>query len=218
MSKYTTEVRYICETINGYDKSVDVNDVDKCVKNAYPKIFDNFPIFNEQHRETLCCKILKHYYTREIGEETFGLWKLRLNTKLEEIMPYYNELYKTIGLIDNPFVDKNITRTVSTKNVGNSNTTQSSSVNSLNKYSNTPQGAIEGLLNNEYLTDARMVEDKGNGNSNTNVTENQTVTENIKGKDGTKTYSEMLIQYREAFINVDLMIIKELSSCFMNIW
>ena len=53
-----------------------------------------FPIFDENYRSVLETKILRHYYTREIGFETVGLWKHYLKTKLNEIMPKYNKLYE----------------------------------------------------------------------------------------------------------------------------
>lgn len=103
MSKYTTEVRYICETEAGLSESVGSNDVESVIANSRTKIFDfNYPIYDESYRSILETKILKHFYTREIGLETVGLWKLKLNTKMNEIMPYYNQLYKSALLEFNP--------------------------------------------------------------------------------------------------------------------
>lgn len=116
MSKYTTEVRFICETAAGYTESVGYDLVEQTIQKAIPKVFNfDFPMFDESYRNVLCTKILKHYYTREICEETVGLWKLRLNMRLNEIMPYYNQLYKSELLEFNPFYDVDIT----TKNDGN---------------------------------------------------------------------------------------------------
>ena len=85
MSKYTTEVRFICENLAGLTESKGCNDVDDILDDSWDKIFGNFPIFDEEYREGLCKKILKHFYTREIGYETVGLWKLKLNTKMQEL-------------------------------------------------------------------------------------------------------------------------------------
>lgn len=95
MAKYTTEVRSICEHFAGRTESSGYSSVDEIISQSYNQIFDNFPIFDETYRETLCSKILKHYYTREIGAESFGLWKLMLNRRMAEIMPYYNQLYES---------------------------------------------------------------------------------------------------------------------------
>lgn len=112
MSKYTTEVRFICETLAGYDMSKGYGKVSEILEDSWDKVFDfNFPIFDEGYRSVLCQKILRHYYTREIGFETVGLWKLKLETKMQEIMPYYNKLYVTESLDFNPLVDANYTTT-----------------------------------------------------------------------------------------------------------
>ena len=105
MSKYTTEVRFICEKEAGFNSSVGYSKVDEVLDKSWEKIFANFPIFDETYRSVLCKKILKHYYTREIGYETVGLWKLKLDMMMNEIMPYYNELYKTTLLEFDPFRD-----------------------------------------------------------------------------------------------------------------
>ena len=106
MSKYTTEVRYICEKEAGYNESKGYNDIDEIISKSIPKIFSfDFPIFDEAYRNVLCSKILRHYYTREICVETYGLWKLRLQTKLTEIMPFYNQLYESELIKFNPLYD-----------------------------------------------------------------------------------------------------------------
>ena len=103
MSKYTTEVRYICETNAGLKESKGYKSVAEIIANSRTKIFDfDYPIYDESYRSVLETKILKHYYTREIGLETVGLWKLKLDTKMNEIMPYYNQLYKSALIEFNP--------------------------------------------------------------------------------------------------------------------
>lgn len=110
MSKYTTELRYICEHSAGLDESVGYNSIDTVLDGCRDKIFDfDFPIFDEEYRPTLENKILKHYYTREIGCETVGLWKHFLCTRLNEIMPYYNQLYKSELIKFNPMYDTDLT-------------------------------------------------------------------------------------------------------------
>ena len=112
MSKYTTELRFICETEAGLKESQGYMKIKDILNKSAPKIFDfEFPIYDENYRLTLETKILKHYYTREISEETYGLWKLRLDATLNEIMPYYNQLYKSAILDFNPLYDVDLQRT-----------------------------------------------------------------------------------------------------------
>lgn len=119
MSKYTTEVRYICEQYYGLDESKGYDDVDTIITNAANRIFENFPIFDEEYRLPLEKKILRHFYTREICAETVGLWKLWLNNRMYEIMPYYNQLYKSAMLEFDPLHDTDYT--VDHKGNGSSN-------------------------------------------------------------------------------------------------
>lgn len=104
MSKYTTETRFVCEDIaHRYfpnDRAVDGFDsIDEILDKSWDKIFTTHArIFDENYREHICKKILKHYYVREIGAETVGLWKYYLNRTFEENLPYYNELWKSTFL------------------------------------------------------------------------------------------------------------------------
>lgn len=98
MSKYTTEVRYICEEAAGLQESVGFDDIwNVLTDETVAKVFQNitFPLFDEAYRIPLEKKILLHYYTREIGFETVGLWKLKLTSRLNDIMPLYNQLYQS---------------------------------------------------------------------------------------------------------------------------
>ena len=70
MSKYTTEVRFICEHFAGFDNSQGFTKVDEIIEKARHSIFEKYPIFDENYRSVLENKILKHFYTREIGSET----------------------------------------------------------------------------------------------------------------------------------------------------
>lgn len=112
MSKYTTEVRFLCETYAGLDESAEYPSIQEILDRSRGKIFDfDFPIFDENYRNILEDKILKHYYTREIGAEAVGLWKLWLDTRLNEIMPYYNQLYASELIKFNPMYDVDLTTT-----------------------------------------------------------------------------------------------------------
>ena len=112
MSNYTTEVRFICESLAGKKESVGADSVDSVLEKSWDKICTSTALFfDEEYRKPLCKKILKHFYLREIGADTFGIWKLRMNTRLEEIMPYYNQLYKS-GLLEfNPLYDVDLKKT-----------------------------------------------------------------------------------------------------------
>ena len=174
MSKYTTEVRYICEQLTGLDESKGYNSVSTIIASAKSKIFDFvYPIFDESYRGVLETKILKHFYTREIGEETVGLWKLRLDTKLNEIMPYYNEIYKTQLAIIDPFRTtdmKTERQTVGSSNrktgediddtsLGGSRNVVNSSSSNNSKSTNRDIGSTENKVTSRGLNDKGEVSD-----------------------------------------------------------
>lgn len=230
MSKYTTQVRFICEQASGLDESVGYNDVNAIINKAIPKVFNfDFPIFDENYRFVLERKILKHFYTREIGLETVGLWKLKLDTKLNEIMPYYNKLYESELLKFNPLYTKNMRIKRDDKIDGKNNTSSrnngSASGNSKNKskYSDTPQGGLVDLEADRYLTNATIDENTASSvNSNTgNVDSNNQSVEDylevITGYEG-KSGSELVKEYRDILLNIDMMIIDDLEELFMQLW
>ena len=67
MSKYTTEVRYICEHFSDLNESVGYYKVNEVIEKSRGKIFNfDYPIFDEKYRSVIETKILKHYYTREM--------------------------------------------------------------------------------------------------------------------------------------------------------
>lgn len=275
MSKYTTEVRFICETYAGLNESAGFGSVKEVIEKARGKIFDfEYPIFDEKYRGVLETKILKHYYTREIGAETVGLWKLWLDTKLNEIMPYYNKLYESELLVFNPFYDVDMTREYSvekngektdvneakdeTKSKGNRNsqtndkrtdssvTKDENSLQHNDYYSDTPQGSVGNLSDLSYLTNARQVADNGtnnttssgtnegttqfnenstadaertsNSNNNTTFNDTEKYLEHVKGKQSGANYSRLLAEYRQTFLNIDMMIVDELANLFMGLW
>ena len=103
MAEYTTEVRSICEFYAGLKESVGQNQVIQIIERSRDKIFNfPYPMFDENYKSVLESKILSHYYTREISEETVGLWQLRLYAKMNEIMPKYNKLYELEAKKINP--------------------------------------------------------------------------------------------------------------------
>lgn len=251
MSKYTTEVRFICESKSGLENSSGADNVDAVIAGAWNKIFTSkAPFFDEEYRSVLCQKILKHYYLREICCETVGIWTLWMNTRLEEIMPYYNQLYESAKIEFNPMHDVNLTRkherniegtskedgtrTDNTTSNGTRNTTSGSDETKRDLYSDTPQGAITGLENENYLTNARKITDNvnGTGNEETNttgkvegVTSNtgssntiEDYLETIDGKQGTESFSSLLNKFRETFLNIDMQVIEEFSDLFFGLW
>lgn len=236
VSKYTTQLRFICETSAKLTESTGFNDIEDVLDKSWNKIFSDFPIFDEQYRAELCKKILRHYYTREICCETVGRWKLFLSDKMKNIMPYYNQLYQSELLKIQPLVS--VDRRVSHKGHGseskitksNATNTNSSrtdgSTDTWSYYSDTPQGGIDGLDTNDYLTNAThntgtdvtnsTVNGATSGNETGEGTRKDMYVDTVLGYEGNQ--SEMLLKFRETFLNIDMMVINELKDLFFTIW
>lgn len=207
MSKYTTQLRYFCESLAGLDESAGENDVETIIENAAPKIFNfDFPIHKEEHRLELEKNILRSYYTREIGAETFGLWKLWLQNTLLLIMPRYNELYRIAELAKgvNPFDRETVNET---KNVSRHDEGTNGNVR---KDSDTPRGELDGVFANKYLSYAQQTD----GTVKADGTENTVYNRTVKHGD----VADVMKRYKENVYNVDMMIIDELKPLFIGLW
>ena len=235
MSSYTTEVRYICESLYRLEHNTGYNDIEKILKSVHKKIFDfNYPIFDEKYRSALEIKILRHFYTREIGFETVGLWKLKLADKMNIIMPYYNKWYASELIKFNPLWDTdyerkgNIADTNKSKgdSTGKEKHTNSNASKVKSKFSDTPQGSISSLENDTYLTSANIDETNGSytdTSENTNVTNREATNlneyfETVQGNRGVFDNGTMLKHYRDTFTNIDKMLLNELEDLFMLLW
>lgn len=223
MSKYTTEVRYIVESIA--NEEITPNNIDAITAMVGANIFGTMPpemYGGEGEWVSLCSRILQHYITREIGFETVGLWKLKVRAKLREILPYYKELYQTTLYDIDPTrtVDFEVVRQRTFGNEGTSNTSRSNSSDFTSKYSDTPQGGINGLVDGNYLTSAEINNTNENGNANTTDSRSGNDNETVRttGKEGGVSYATLIKEYRQTIINIEMMIVEELKDYFMLIW
>lgn len=184
MSKYTTELRYICEKANNLDTSKGYSDVNTIIENARSKIFNfDYPIFDETYKPVLEKKIIKHYYTREIGEETVGLWQLRLDARMNEIMPYFNKLYESELLHFEPFADVDYT----VSHQGRGTNTGTNNVETIGSRTNTQNESIQKTGQNEKVLNLTETFDQDIMNTKTlDLTDKKTGNEKIENeKEGT---------------------------------
>ena len=104
MSKYTTELRYYLESSAGFDESKGFNQIDRIISTGYSYLFDfSYPFFGSTTTEksdeqiyfekSFCYK----FYRREIGFETIGDFKLHLQARLLEKIPFYNRLFESLA-------------------------------------------------------------------------------------------------------------------------
>lgn len=226
MSKYTTQVRWIVESLT--PDSTDLT-IDQRIDKAAPLIFNfNFPIFTESYRPILEHKILLHYYMREIGQEAVALWKLSLNERLNLIMPYYNTLYTTLQnkykIMSDVDLEElylgNRDETGNFAGTTNANASDNGSTSGQTMSSDFPQAAVVG--SKDYYSGST----ESTADSN-NTTTSETKTDNTNkittddnhiltktGMTGMRTRGQILADYTQDLFNIDLRIIRELNDLF----
>ena len=213
MAKYTTTIRNLMD--NNFDFGL-----------------KDYPIFDEEYRELLNNKILMHYYMDEIGFETAGLFKVYLNNKMNEIMPYYNELYKKQkDLLLNFDKTTNLTETFTRDNTTDTNTKSNStssntaSGTSKNVYQDTPMGSIteQNIDNYDHASNQEFNKNQNTSSieDNSNLTGKATSLENYirtkTGNNGRLYGIEILKMIKNNYMNIDEMVINELQDLFMGI-
>lgn len=211
MGKYAPKLQNICESLLRLETEVSYDEVADLIEQTREQIFCfDYPIFDENYRKVLETKIIKNYLDREIGFETLGLFLLHLDNKLNNIMPLYNQLYKSELYTFNPFYDVDVTRTHNLKGEG----TQNDNSQAISKFAQTPQNMLNGLLDDNYLTNAT----NGTSQNTSKVNNLEEYMENVVGKQGTQSYSSMLNEFRTTFLNIDKQIIDDLECLFMGLW
>ena len=194
------------------------------IDNNFNFKMDSYPIFDENYRNTLNQNILYHYYENEIGFETASLFRFYLNQKLNEIMPYYNELYKVQKkLIDENLLlnNVNLTETLHGSNKTETSSTSQSSNKGKNLFQDTPQGNISQQdinAQNVYATNITLNDNSINDNSNANGSGTNEYIKTIIGNNGGKFNIDVLNDIKNNLMNIDLMIINELYDLFMQIF
>lgn len=184
-------------------------------KQAIDKAMSTYPLYESKStdntygtayviptREQLNNKILNYYRWREIGFETVGRFLFELETALNEIMPYYNQLFYSADQDFNPIYNVDYKRTIdrdkndetngqqsseSSNESSNestvadtSSTTATTNGNAKNVHSATPQGVLNISSNNidsiNYADDATWNKDSSTQNGSSNGTSNASST------------------------------------------
>lgn len=129
-------------------------------------------------------------------------------------------------------IDVNKTQTTSSDKNRNENGEEK------NLFSDTPQGGLDGVDNQTYLTDARKINttksenesvssnatektdgsSKDSEQSSGNVDTTEDYIETIVGKQNSENYSSLIMKYRETFLNIDMQVIKEFDELFFGLW
>lgn len=248
MSKYTTELRWIIDSAlpsallnETPDQKIEyfVTHVDGFV-NPFDGLGWRIPGADttamNAHKNALEQEFFHRYYFREIGFETYALWRDRLREEwthlarkyyplweadLQDAMQWY-ENYKRQRVRN-----LNATAHSSGETTGQSSASGSSSGTDWTLANDTPQGGLSwaDIEGNLYLTNAQKNDRSGTtsnttSNSGTNSSDGNSTeaeTETVTGFDG-KPFYEVLTYYREHIFNTDNAFIDELEPMFMGVW
>lgn len=231
MSKYTFELRelfepikfnpplYTREQIEGWFKDYELSDY---------LTQEQIDVINEHGiwtKDKLARKIVDHYYMRESGLETIGLFKHYAKTTMQELMEEYLPLIYSASINYDPLINVDYTEsfTRNIDNSGSSNSTSNNNSSGLVVGSNTPQGQISkaGILAGNYASTTSANENESNitDSTETEGTTAETYTKAVKGNSGVSaTAQKMILQYRENIVAIDREIIKSLDILFMGLY
>lgn len=208
MSKYTLELNQIVNSVDFSLFDFDYNLYDNELKSVFEK------------------KFIDHFYFYEIGLTPIARFKKALQIKLNDIYPYFKQLYQTelrcndIDFMLNKDLKEQYTRELTGNSSVNQSSTSTTNDTSLNINNDTPQNKIDDL--DQFMTSASKNTDNSTMNSNgTNSAENnstETYSLVSQGNIGVTSSAELLEKWRSVLINIDQMIFEECNDLFMLIY
>ena len=216
MSNYTTKIKDLCEAeipgreeVENIFKSYELSDF--LTNDQIETILSN----GVWSKDKLAQKIVNHYYMREIGFETYGLFKHQGQILMLELMEKYLPLIYSRAIEYDPLVNVDYTETFE-RNASGEGTNQSNgdgtSFNSI-----TPNVGLDQIKQGKYMSSANVSETKATGGDTFQNTEEYT--KKIKGNSGVSaTAQKMVEQFRQNVISIDKDIIDELDILFMRIY
>lgn len=212
MANYTLELRQISESRN-------------------LKVFDfEYSFYSEEHRKEFEEKFINYYFFHEIGVETVQRFKYNLKSKLNEIMPYYSQLYESeMKAKDINFLLNKDLKETFIREQNNTNNMTGDSLNKVNGTDNTDyKESNVGNGNASLSYDSLTSINQNNNNFNNTNTSNSNVVNNgnereettlvSQGNIGITSSAELLQKWRDVMINIDQMILKECRDLFMTIY
>ena len=219
MSKYTMELRelftpikyspplYTREQVESFFKDYEISDY---LTPEQIEVVENNGLWS---KDRLARKIVDHYYMREIGQETIGLWKHYVKVTMEELMEEYLPLIYSSAIEYDPLVNVDFTETFERT----ANNTGSANSSGLGVASDTPQGQISksAILAGSYASSTSASENETESSSDSE----EEYTKRVKGNSGVSaTAQKMVEQYRDNIRAIDREIIEKLEPLFMGLY
>ena len=223
MSKYTMELRelftpvkynpplFTREEIENFFKDYEITDY------LTQDQIDTIESFGVWSKDRLAKKIVDHYYMREIGFETIGLFKHYCKVTMQELMEKYLPMIYSSSIEYDPLVNVDFTESFEREATSTSNSASNNS--SLGIYSDTPQGQISktNILAGNYASSTTGTESESSSDGITGA--NESYTKRTIGNSGVSATAQKMIElYRNNIIAIDTEIIKDLNSLFIGLY
>ena len=199
------------------------------------KLFDfKYDFYEESKKEQFEQKFIDYFYMREIEHATAEEFKHELRTKLNLIAPYYKQLYETelksknIEFLLNKDLKETFIREVESDTESLSNFNNESSgkakVETLSTTNDTPQNRIDDL--DRYISSAskdKNTSDTSSSDNGSSISQNsnsakEETTLISKGNIGTTSSAQLLRDWRDVLINIDMMILEECEELFFKLF
>lgn len=165
----------------------------------------NDPVWKEEFEELF----KNYYYFYEIGAETADRFKHNLKTRLQTIMPYYNQLYDTTLMDIDPLLNYRVKELYQEDQHANSSST-SNTTNESTRTDYPQHSDIKQDIPTEKLGNIDSNEINSSGESGRNY---EKLVEGLQGNP-----NELLQQYRENIININHQLIRECKDLFILVY
>ena len=207
---------------------------------------DQYPIFDAGYRNTLNSLIIENYRMDEIGFEDIGLFRWGMRARMATIMPMYNKMYELDRIEYDPLKEVDMS-TIMHGEMAQESTSQSSqeasadvsaTSNATSESSGTsearnfayPQQQIRS--NGEYMTSAAQSDnasestnDSTDASHTTSTTDDSAESAGTSTSDSTSSQSgrgrsaqDLIVAARDSLVNVNELVIAELSDLFASVW
>ena len=199
------------------------------------KLFDfEYDFYEESKKEQFEQKFIDYFYMREIEHATAEEFKHELRTKLNLIAPYYKQLYETelksknIEFLLNKDLKETFIREVESDTESLSNFNNESNgkakVETLSTTNDTPQNRIDDL--DKYISSAskdKNTSDTSSSDNGSSISQNSNTAKEettliSKGNIGTTSSAQLLRDWRDVLINIDMMILEECEELFFKLF
>jgi len=214
MSRYTTNFKNLID--GGFVPREEIENIFKSYNMLDYLTPEEIEVINTRGTWTpdkLAKKIVDHYYLKDLGFETYAMFKHYAKIQMEEIMESKLPLIYSSAIEYDPLVNVDYTetleRTVDSSATGNGT--------GLVVNSDTPQTNInkQALLNGSYASSTSANE----SDTSTSSSDEENYTKKVKGNSGVSaTAQKMVEQYRNNIRAIDYEIINELNDLFMGLF